>query len=70
MEIGSNLKLVSGTYESYQSWALTADLMAMRRFKDAPDVIVMLKNTGFQLSAYSNQRESLPTNFFLQLAIN
>jgi len=66
-KLGSNFKLVSGTYESYQSWALTADLMAMRRFKDAPDVIVILKNTGFQLSAYNNQRESLPTNFLFAI---
>ena len=66
-KIGSNLKLVSGNYESYQSWALTTDLIAMRRFKDAPDVVLMLKNTGFQLSVFSNQRESLPTNLLFAI---
>ena len=66
-KMGSNIKLVSGTYESYQSWAMATDLIAMRRFRDAPDITIILKNAGLQLTAFSSQRESLPTNLLFAI---
>lgn len=61
-DLGTNIKLVSGTYESYQSWALATDVVAMRRFENAPDVILMAKNVGAQLTTFAGQREQLPFN--------
>lgn len=59
---GSTVKVVSGTYESYQSWAIATDFVAMNRFENGPDVAIMVKNFGTQLTAFSSVRESLPTN--------
>ncbi len=61
-DLGTNFKLISGTYESYQSWAVAADLVAMRRFENAPDVVLMAKNAGAQLTTFAGQREQLPFN--------
>ena len=59
---GMTGKLVNGTYESYQSWALALDFQAMTRLKSGLDVAVLLKNTGRQLSTFAGTREALPLN--------
>ena len=64
-ELGTNFKLVSGTYESYQSWAIASDLVAMRRFENSPDVVIMAKNMGTQLTTFAGQREPLPLNLLV-----
>ena len=64
-EVGANFKLVSGTYESYQSWAIASDLVAMRRFENSPDAVIMAKNMGTQLTTFAGQREPLPLNLLV-----
>ena len=64
-EVGANFKLVSGTYESYQSWAIASDLVAMRRFENSPDVVIMAKNVGTQLTTFAGQREPMPLNLLV-----
>ena len=59
---GMTGKLVNGTYESYQSWALALDFQAMTRLESGLDVAVLLKNTGRQLSTFAGTREALPLN--------
>ena len=59
---GMTGKLVNGSYESYQSWALALDFQAMTRLKSGLDVAVLLKNTGRQLSTFAGTREALPLN--------
>mgnify|MGYP001132903858 CR=1 FL=1 len=66
-DFGGNFKLVSGTYESYQSWAIAADIAVMRRFENGPDVVLMAKNTGMQLTTFAGQREQLPFNVLVAL---
>lgn len=60
--VGANVKLVSGTYESYQSWAVASDWIAMYRIPNGPDLALIAKNTGLQLTTFGGTRESLPTN--------
>ncbi len=55
-------KLINGTYESYQSWAVASDWVAMYSVAAGPDVALIVKNVGMQLTTFGNQRESLPTN--------
>ena len=43
---GMTGKLVNGTYESYQSWALALDFQAMTRLESGLDVAVLLKKYG------------------------
>ena len=62
---GMTGKLVNGTYESYQSWALAMDLQAMTRLENGVDVAVLLKNTGRQLSTFAGTREALPVNLLV-----
>lgn len=62
---GMTGKLVNGTYESYQSWALAMDLQAMTRLESGIDVAVLLKNTGRQLSTFAGTREALPVNLLV-----
>ena len=64
---GMTGKLVNGTYESYQSWALAMDLQAMTRLENGVDVAVLLKNTGRQLSTFAGTREALPVNLLVAL---
>ena len=51
---GMTGKLVNGTYESYQSWALALDFQAMTRLESGLDVAVLLKNMGRQLSTFAS----------------
>ncbi len=62
---GMTGKLVNGTYESYQSWALAFDLQAMTRLESGLDVAVLLKNSGRQLSTFAGSREALPLNLLV-----
>lgn len=62
---GMTGKLVNGTYESYQSWALALDFQAMTRLESGLDVAVLLKNTGRQLSTFAGTREALPLNLLV-----
>lgn len=59
---GANAKLISGTYESYQSWAVASDWVAMYKNPNGPDVALLAKNVGVQLTTFGGTRESLPTN--------
>jgi hypothetical protein len=62
---GMTGKLVNGTYESYQSWALALDFQAMTRLENGLDVALLLKNTGRQLSTFAGTREALPLNILV-----
>lgn len=62
---GMTGKLVNGTYESYQSWAVALDFQAMTRLESGLDVAVLLKNTGRQLSTFAGTREALPLNILV-----
>ncbi|MDE0987317.1 MAG: type IX secretion system protein PorQ [Schleiferiaceae bacterium] len=55
-------KLINGTYESYQSWAVASDWVAMYSLAAGPDMALIVKNVGVQLTAFGNKREPLPTN--------
>lgn len=60
--LGTNFKVVNGSYERYQSWAIATDFALMKRFENAPDVVMMAKNIGGQINAFGDSRESLPVN--------
>jgi len=62
---GMTGKLVNGTYESYQSWAIAMDFQAMTRLKNGLDVAVLVKNTGRQLTTFAGTREALPLNLLV-----
>ena len=63
--LGMTGKLVNGTYESYQSWAVAMDIQAMTRLKNGLDVALLLKNTGRQLTTFAGTREALPVNLLV-----
>lgn len=64
-ELGTTLKWVSGTYESYQSNAAALDLVAMYRHADRPTIAFIAKNVGAQITTFSGTREPLPLNLLL-----
>ncbi|HCP41045.1 MAG TPA: hypothetical protein DIT65_04555 [Cryomorphaceae bacterium] len=66
-EFGTNFKLVSGTYESYQSWAIASDFVAMRRYQNSPDIVIIAKNIGMQLTTFADQREPMPLNLLVAI---
>jgi hypothetical protein len=65
VNFGMNLKVVNGSYESYQSWAATTDLVAMYKAEGRPDVAIMLRNFGTQLTTFSGNKEPLPLDVVL-----
>lgn len=58
---GANLKLIYGSYDIYKSLAVATDLSVS--YQDSVKNIAtgfILKNIGYQLKPFDNQRESLP----------
>jgi hypothetical protein len=65
VRIGASAKLVNGTYESYQSWAVATDAVAMYEGASGPKVALMVKNLGTQLTTFGGTYEPLPTNVLI-----
>ncbi len=70
MSVGVNLKLVSSTFEAYNSFGISSDLAAMYYVEDKNFTATLLfKNAGSQISTYrAGNREDLP--FEIQLGIS
>ena len=64
-EFGATAKWISGTYESYQSMAFAADLVAMYEQEGKPTVAIIAKNAGGQITSFSGLREPLPFNLLV-----
>ncbi|UUV20517.1 type IX secretion system protein PorQ [Paenimyroides aestuarii] len=59
--VGANLKAISSTLESYNSFAVAADIGGLYNDKDSGWTVgLTFKNLGGQLSSYEDTRESLP----------
>ena len=59
--VGGQFKLANSTIETYSSWAVATDLQAAFHLpKSRFTASVMLRNIGFQLSTYGQEREPLP----------
>lgn len=61
MYIGTNLKLISSTLESYNSWGVATDLGFL--YVDEKNDInygLAVRNLGFQITPYQDVREKLP----------
>ena len=58
---GTNLKLITSTFEQYNSYGLAADI-GFFYFDDTNDIkaSLVLRNLGFQLKPYNEIHESLP----------
>lgn len=67
VRIGATVKGVVGTYESYQSWAVATDLVAMYKGEQTPDIALLIRNAGTQLTTFGGQREALPLNLTLAI---
>lgn len=65
LELGATAKWVSGTYESYQSWAVAADFVAQYHHPALPELALVAKNAGLQLTTFGGTREPLPFNLLL-----
>ncbi|HEX7366698.1 MAG TPA: type IX secretion system protein PorQ [Pelobium sp.] len=66
---GANAKLIYGSYDIYNSFAIATDLSLT--FKDTLNNLaagIMLKNIGYQLNAFDQQRESLPFQIAVSLS--
>lgn len=63
--LGANAKLINGSYEVYQSWAVASDLVLMHRAEGKPSVAIVAKNAGTQLSTFAGTREPLPFNLLV-----
>ncbi|MFC5281982.1 type IX secretion system protein PorQ [Pedobacter alpinus] len=58
---GANAKIIYGSYDIYNSFAIATDLAVT--YKDSSSNIatgILLKNIGYQLSAFDQSRENLP----------
>lgn len=59
--VGANLKLISSTLESYQSFGAAADFGALYiDDKNDINIAVAVRNVGTQLTTYAGEREKLP----------
>ena len=61
MYVGTNVKLISSTLESYNSWGVAADLGFL--YVDEKNDInygLSVRNLGFQITPYQDVREKLP----------
>lgn len=66
---GANAKLIYGSYEVYNSFAIATDLAVT--YKDTSQNLstgIILKNIGYQLSAFEQQRENLPFQIAVSLS--
>ena len=70
MSVGVNVKLVSSTFEAYNSFGISSDLAAMYYVEDKDFTATLLfKNAGSQISTFRDgNREDLP--FEIQLGIS
>jgi hypothetical protein len=60
-QFGVSMKLINSTYESYISWGLATDIAAVYQIpRSRLAMTLMLRNAGFQLSAFNQNREPLP----------
>lgn len=59
--VGANLKLISSTLESYQSFGAAADIGALYiDEKNDINIALAVRNVGTQLTTYAGEREKLP----------
>lgn len=59
--VGANLKLISSTLESYQSFGAAADFGALYiDDKNDINIAVAVRNVGTQITTYAGEREKLP----------
>lgn len=70
MSVGMNLKVISSSFESYNSFGIASDLAAMYYLEDKQFAATLLfKNAGSQISTYrAGNREAIP--FEIQLGIS
>jgi hypothetical protein len=62
IRLGGTAKLVNGTYESYQSWAVASDIALMYRGATGPNYAFIIKNVGTQLTTFGGTYEPMPLN--------
>ena len=61
LRVGANMRIINSQYESYTSWGLTFDAAAMFHLDDKNAILTLvIKNAGAQLSAFEDERESVP----------
>ncbi len=59
--VGANLKLISSTLESYQTFGAAADFGALYiDDKNDINIAVAVRNVGTQITTYAGEREKLP----------
>ncbi|WP_442794685.1 type IX secretion system protein PorQ [Pelobium manganitolerans] len=66
---GINVKAIYGSYDIYRSFALATDLAFT--YKDSSNTLatgLVLKNIGYQLDAFENQKERLPFEIALGMS--
>jgi hypothetical protein len=66
---GANAKLIYGSYDIYNSLAIATDLAVT--YKDTSNNLatgIILKNIGYQLNAFDQQRENLPFQIAVSLS--
>lgn len=66
---GGQLKLLNSVLETYSAWAVAADLQAAFHLpKSRFTATIVLRNLGFQLSTYAEERQPMP--FEVQAAVS
>ena len=59
--IGANVKVISSTLETYNSWGTAVDLgMLYIDYKNDINYALVVRNLGFQITPYENTNEKLP----------
>lgn len=64
-QLGAIVKGINGSYESYNSWAVASDLILAYQHKELPNLAIVAKNIGTQLTLFSTEREQLPFDLLL-----
>ncbi len=60
-QLGSSLKIINSTYETYNSWGLAMDFSGVYQIpKSGLAMALILRNVGVQLSSFDGTREPLP----------
>jgi len=61
LRLGVNTRIINSQYETYSSWGLTFDAAAFFHNDDKNMAFTLvIKNAGFQLSTFADERESVP----------
>lgn len=61
VRLGVNTRIINSNYESYTSWGLTFDLAAYYHDDENNAALTLvIKNAGFQLTPFVDERESVP----------